>query len=182
VEGYTLHINLLEIEPAIWRRLVVPGSMTLAKLHRAIQVAMGWESYHVYLFTVGRHSYGEGVSEWNELEQRVQNAKRTTLEEVAPRKGARFLYTYDMGDGWNHEIRVEAIQNESLTNIRCLAGERSCPPEDCGGPPGYERLLEKLFDPKHPEHHEMKEWAGDFSPESFSVEAVNRRLARLKAA
>ncbi len=69
-----------------------------------------------------------------------------------------------------------------MDKIRCLEGQRSCPPEDCGGPYGYQELLEKLFDPSHPEHEEMREWAGDFGPENFSLEAVNRRLSRLGSA
>jgi hypothetical protein len=79
----------------------------------------------------------------------------------------------------DHQIAVEAIKEDPSGEIRCLEGQRSCPPEDCSGPYGYQELLEKLFDPSHPEHEEMKEWAGEFAPEDFSLDAVNRRLARL---
>ncbi len=166
---------------AIFRRVTVPGTITLANLHNVIQIAMGWGNYHLCLFEIGREQYGEGLSEWNDFEQRVLNAKRTTLEEVISRKGSRFRYTYDMGDGWNHEIKVESIL-DGTGEIRCLEGQRSCPPEDCGGPHGYQELLEKLFDPRHPEHQEMREWAGDFAPEQFSLEVVNRSLVRLNRA
>jgi len=178
---YTLRIELLEIAPPIFRRVSVPASITLAQLHKVIQIAMGWENSHIYLFEIGRDRYGEGLSEWNAFGQRVLNAKRTTLQDVASRRGPRFLYTYDTGDGWDHEIKVEAIAAAPSGKIRCLEGKRNCPPEDCGGPYGYQELLEKLFDPTHSEHQEIKEWAGDFFPGTFSLEAVNRRLARLKA-
>lgn len=181
MQTYTLRVQLLEIAPPIFRRINVPASITLAKLHKVIQIAMGWDNYHIYLFEIGRDQYGEGCGEWNDFGQRVLNAKRTTLEDVVSRKGMQFLYTYDMGDGWDHQITVEAIRKDPSGEIHCLEGKRSCPPEDCGGSYGYQELLEKLFDPRHPEHKEMRDWAGDFAPEDFSLEAVNRRLARFNS-
>ena len=181
MKNYHLHIKLLEIEPLIWRRLAVPGTVSLAKLHSILQKVMGWEDYHIYLFTVGRQQYGEGVSEWREVAQRVVNAKRVMLQDLAFRKGARFLYTYDMGDGWDHEIRVEEIHEGAPEQVRCLEGARCCPPEDCGGPYGYDELMEIIFDPKHPEYESRRDWLGEgFDPEQFNVEIVNRRLKRLK--
>lgn len=171
----------MDIEPPIWRRIVVPGSVTLAKLHNIIQIAMGWENYHIYLFTAGREQYGEGVEEWAEYGQRVGNAKRVLLQEVAPQRRAKLTYTYDMGDGWDHEICIEQITEGEPSKVYCLDGARSCPPEDCGGPHGYEELLEIIFDPKHPEFEDRNMWLGDkFDPEAFDSERVNRRLARLK--
>jgi hypothetical protein len=181
VKNYQLSIRLLEIEPPIWRRLAVPGTVSLARLHSIFQKVMGWGNYHIYLFTVGRQQYGEGVSEWAEVAQRVVNAKRVVLEDIAVRKGMRFTYTYDMGDGWEHEIWVEEIHEGPLQQVRCLEGARGCPPEDCGGPYGYEELLEIIFDPKHREYQERRDWLGEgFDPERFNVEIVNRRLKRLK--
>ena len=181
MKNYRLRITLEDIQPPIWREVIVPGAITLAKLHSVIQITMGWGNYHIYLFEARGCRYGEGVAEWSEYDQRVVNAKHTLLQDVAPRKGAAFLYTYDMGDGWNHQVRVEEITEGKADKVRCLAGARSCPPEDCGGPIGYEELLEIIFDPKHPEHGERKEWLGEgFSPEAFDLQAVNRRLARLR--
>jgi hypothetical protein len=181
VKNYQLSIKLLEIEPPIWRRLAVPGTVTLATLHAILQKVMGWGNYHIYLFNVGRLQYGEGVSEWAEFAQSVVNAKRVMLQDIAVRKGASFIYTYDMGDGWEHEIRVEEIHEGPPEQVRCLEGARSCPPEDCGGPHGYQDMLEIIFDPKHPEYQERREWLGEsFAPELFNVEIVNRRLRRLK--
>ena len=181
MKNYQLSIQLLDIEPPIWRRLAVPGTVSLAKLHAIVQRVMGWGNYHLYLFTVGRKQYGEGVSEWADSDQRVHDAKRVMLEDIAMRKGARFTYTYDMGDGWEHEIRVEEIAEGAAQPVRCMEGARCCPPEDCGGPDGYEELLEIVFDPKHPEYQERREWLGeDFDPERFDAAAVNRGLKRLK--
>jgi len=181
VKNYQLRITLIGIEPCIWRRIAVPGTVTLAKLHNIIQISMGWDNYHIYLFDVGKQSYGEGMQEWAEFDKRVVNAKRVMLQDLVSRKGARFLYTYDMGAGWEHQIFVEQIEDGVPAKIRCLEGGRSCPPEDCGGPAGYEELLEILFNPKHPEYEERKEWVGGhFDPEHFNPEPVNRRLNRLK--
>lgn len=181
MKNYRLRITLMDIKPPIWREIIVPGTITLAKLHTILQISMGWENYHIYLFEVGRRQYGEGTAEWAEYGQKVVNAKRTLLEDIAQRSGEAFLYTYDMGDGWHHQIRVEEIADGKPEKVRCLAGARSGPPEDCGGPHGYQELLEIIFDPKHPEHQERREWLGDgFEPEAFDLQAVNRRLARLK--
>ncbi len=181
MKNYQLSIKLLEIEPPIWRRFVVPGTVSLATLHMILQRVMGWGNYHIYLFNVGGQQYGEGVSEWAEFAQTVTNAKRVMLQDIAVRKGARFIYTYDMGDGWEHEIRAEEIHEGPPEQVRCLAGARSCPPEDCGGPHGYEEMLEIIFNPKHAEYQERRDWLGEsFSPELFNVEIVNRRLRRLK--
>ena len=181
MKNYELSVKLLEIEPPIWRRLAVPGTVSLAKLHLILQRVMGWGNYHIYLFNVGRLQYGEGVSEWADYAQRVVNAKRVMLQDIALRKGARFIYTYDMGDGWEHEIRVEEIHEGPPEQVRCLGGARSCPPEDCGGPHGYEELLEILFDPKHSEYQERRDWLGEgFDPERFNVELVNRGFKRFR--
>jgi hypothetical protein len=95
--------------------------------------------------------------------------------------GARLLYEYDFGDGWQHELLLEEVLSgeESFRQI-CVAGKRCCPPEDCGGPQGFAELLKALQDANHPSHDEVCEWLGDFVPESFSVDEINRRLRRRK--
>ena len=93
---------------------------------------------------------------------------------------SRFGYTYDFGDDWEHAITIEKTlpAAEGTTYPTCVAGKRACPPEDCGGPWGYQELLEIIADPAHPERAERLEWLGeDFDPEDFSLEAVNTRLA-----
>jgi hypothetical protein len=181
MQNYQLHISLMRIEPPIWRRIAVPGSVTLAKLHNIIQIVMGWENYHIYLFKAAGQQFGEGMAEWSEVGQRVLNARRITLPEIVRGKGSKCSYTYDIGDGWEHEIRVEAVEEGPPAKVRCLEGARSCPPEDCGGPHGYGKLLEIIFDPKHPQYEEKRDWlGGGFGPERFDCEAVNRRLGRIK--
>ena len=107
--------------------------------------------------------------------------RRVRLADIAPKEGATFVYEYDFGDSWRHEITVERIKptpKEELPYPWCLDGQRACPPEDVGGVSGYANFLEAWRDRSHPEHREMREWVGKhFKPELFSVPQVNAALA-----
>lgn len=177
---YQLSIRLADIEPPIWRRIVISGQVTLFDLHRILQVVMGWKNYHLHQFIVGTTYYGEPDSE---DENEMKDERCVRLRDIARRKRARFLYEYDFGDGWQHVITVENIQpwtQESLTP-RCLDGARACPPEDSGGVGRYEYLLEVLRNPHHPEYKEMSAWVGKhFNPERFSLQAINSAIAILQ--
>ena len=177
---YQLDIRLAYIEPPIWRRMVVPGQVTLFSLHRMLQVVMGWENYHLHQFIVGNTYYGEPDPEYDD---RMKDDRRVRLQKIAREKGASFIYEYDFGDSWQHVITVEEIEPWTPNSLapRCLDGARACPPEDCGGIGGYEHLLEALRDRRHPEHKELRAWAGaHFDPELFSLQAVNSALANLR--
>jgi len=178
---YILRITLEAVEPPVWRRVQVPGSITLERLDMVIQKAMGWRNVHLHEFVVGGTRYGQ--PEPDEPHYKVEPEWKLTLRGAAPTKGARFRYVYDLGDGWGHEVLVEAIQALAapLKHPVCLAGERACPPEGCGGTPGYANLLDVLRDRTHPEHRDMLAWAGrGFNPERFDLAAVNRKLKLLK--
>ena len=178
---YQLKITLQETQPPVWRRLQVPATMRLDRLHRAIQVAMGWTTSHLHEFVIAGRRYGE--PDVNELRSNTVPERTVTLGEVAPGENGRFTYVYDFGDHWAHEVLVEKLLAAEPTGRYpiCLAGERCCPPEDCGGIPGYEEFLEAIRNPHHPQHAEMRDWIGDhFDPSAFSVDAVNRALRRVK--
>jgi len=178
---YQLKVTLLEVEPPVWRRILVPGNMTFDRLHIAIQKAMGWTDSHLHEFEVGGQRYGEPDPE--EPDPGLKPEWMVTLQKAVATEGARFEYLYDFGDTWKHEILVESIEvpEKELRYPACLAGERSCPPEDCGGPYGYADFLEAIRDPSHPEHNEMLAWAGGaFDTEAFNLKAVNRKLRLLK--
>jgi len=177
---YQLHIRLAYIEPPIWRRIVVSGQMTLFGLHRILQVVMGWENYHLHQFIVGSARYGEPDPEYGDT---MKDDRRARLRKIAREEGASFVYEYDFGDGWRHVITVEHILPlpHDMFVPRGLAAARACPPEDCGGIGGYERLLEALRDRRHPDHKMLRAWAGaHFDPELFSLQAVNSALASLQ--
>ena len=92
------------------------------------------------------------------------------------------IYDYDFGDGWEHNIILEKILPFDAKQKLpiCLEGERSGPPEDCGGFPGYEVLLDAIKDPEHPERGDVLDWVGeDFDPEYFNLDKINKELERL---
>lgn len=170
-------MRLADIEPPIWRRIVVPGQVTLFNFHRMLQVVMGWQNYHLHQFIVGRTFYGEPDPDFTDG---MKDDRRVRLRAIARKEGESFLYEYDFGDSWRHVITVENIQSWVQERLvpRCLDGARACPPEDSGGVSGYEQLLEALRDPHHPEHSELSTWVGaHFDPELFSLQAVNSALA-----
>ena len=178
---YILKITLEVVEPPVWRRVQVSGSITLERLHTVILKTMGWHDVHLHEFEVSGKRYGQ--PEPDEPQYKVEPEWKLSLRAAAPTEGARFRYVYDLGDGWGHELLVEAIQNHTgpLKHPVCLAGERACPPEDCGGPLGYANLLDVLRDRTHPEHQEMLAWVGrGFDPERFNLAAANRKLKLLK--
>jgi hypothetical protein len=149
--------------------------MPLPKLARALEATMGWESYHLHMFDVGGVLFGDPDEDMDY----VINEKYATVKKVLPGEKAQLRFDYDFGDGWEHDVVVEAIESPT-GGVRypiCLGGERACPPEDCGGPSGYDGLLTALADRKDPEHEAMKEWAPDgFDPEAFDVVTLNKRL------
>lgn len=164
-----LLVRLQEIEPAIWRRLVVPQSLTLGELHGVIQTAMGWQNHHLHLFEIAGISYGDV----EDMDGPLGDEKTVTVGEAAA-AATEFSYDYDFGDGWSHDIRVEGVGSSAA---RVIDGARACPPEDCGGPWGYQRLLEVLADPTHEEHADLLEWLGKpFDPEAFDLAETNANL------
>ncbi len=178
---YQLDIRLRRIEPPIWRRVVVSDQITLAALHHLLQVVMGWEHSHLYQFVVGTARYGEPDPE---EDSDMQSDRRVRLRDIAREKGASWVYEYDFGDGWEHLVTLEDLWPRTANSLvpRCLDGGRACPPEDCGGVGGFEHLLEALRDRRHPEHRELRAWAGrHYDPALFSVQAVNSALALLVA-
>ena len=174
---YEVRVELKEIDPPIWRLLQVPQHATLHQLHAILQVAMGWTNSHLYLFRVGGTVFGEPSPDWD---LKVQNSTRVTLDRLISGGEPSFLYEYDLGDSWMHEITIlRSVEAEGKERPRCTGGARACPPEDCGGPPGYEYFLEAISDPDHEEHDSMLEWAGgDFDPEDFDAEVVDRAVSR----
>lgn len=178
---YQLKLTLAEVEPPVWRRIRVRGDLSLARLHDVLQRAMGWENSHLHEWIVGGRRYGQ--PEPDEPHYEVEDERKLTLRSAAPVEGARFGNVYDLGDGWTHEVPVEGIDppEPELRAAECLAGERACPPEDCGGVPGYEEFLEAIRNPRHPEHRDQLAWIGGrFDPEAFDLAVVNQRLGRVK--
>lgn len=176
----SLKVTLRNTKPPIWRRILMPGSMTLADLHRAIQAAMGWYDCHLHDFDVNGSRYGDPRHTDDFDDDDVTDESRLRLSALVRSGVTRFRYTYDYGDRWEHEILIEKAPPAGPARDlpACVAGKRNCPPEDCGGPWGYANLLEILANPAHPQHDEQFEWVGgEFDPEEFSAEDADAMLA-----
>lgn len=177
-----LKITLLDVDPPIWRRVLVPSAITLPRLHRVFQEAMGWWDSHLHAFEIkDKHYVTFHIEEFGDVTDELIE-DRVKLAGLV-RVGDTFLYEYDFGDDWQHLVEVEAIESVevALGHATCLDGARACPPEDVGSTPGYENFLEALADPTHEEHDEYVEWlGGSFDPEHFNLVEVNARLAHVR--
>ncbi len=174
-DAFDLRVTLLHIEPVVWRRVRIPAHATLGDLHDGLQIAFGWKNCHLHDFQIAdvRFAMSDVEDELFSVDERAAPLGAVT------RAGKKFVYRYDYGDDWEHEVSVERM-SEGGDEVTCTDGARACPPEDCGGPPGYERLLEVLADPDDEEHADMKVWVGrKFDPEKFDASAVNKKLATL---
>ena len=195
VPDFVLRITLVETAPPIWRDLLVPGTASFLDLHAAIQLAFPWTNSHLHQFT----AKGERISDRRfEFDVPVRDERRLLLKNVVRKVGDEFTYDYDFGDDWRHHVVVTEVRPGTTgarsPKFRCLGGARACPPDDCGGTPGYEDLLVALADPKHERHQELTGWLrsyraelagydrrfrGPFVPSDFDVAAADRALSRL---
>ncbi len=170
---YQIKVTLKGTKPPIWRRIQVASDTILANLHDILQSVMGWEGYHLYQFLIDGIEYGD-PNLLDELE--AENARTATLNTLVRGEKFKFIYEYDFGDGWEHEILVEKMLalDKGKQYPLCTTGKRACPPEDCGGIWGNADFLEAIQDPKHPEHEGMVEWVGgEFDPTAFDADEVN---------
>ncbi len=176
---YQLKVVLKNTEPPVWRRIQVPGSTTLAELHAVIQVAMGWTNSHLHEFEINQRTYGAIDDDAPEA---LLEAADHALAEVA-KEGDRFDYLYDFGDGWSHEVIVEAVlPAEPVPTARCLDGQRNCPPEDVGGPYRFGLFLKAYDDPASPDYSYYRDWLGDgYDAAAFDLNEVNAELALVLA-
>ncbi len=174
---YQLKVTLNYIRPPIWRRFLIASTDSLADLHLVVQIVMGWTDSHLHEFVKdGEQRYGVPDEDFP---SDIHDESEFRIEQVLKQEKDKLIYTYDFGDGWDHAIVLEKILPfETQTKLPlCLKGSRACPPEDIGGPPGYEMFLEAIADPDHPEHDDIMEWLGEpFDPEHFDLAEVNELL------
>ena len=155
----TLRIELKDSDPPIWRMVEAPTSITLKVLHDIVQVTMGWMDYHLWELIIADQRYGLPMDDdWGTVPRKV--ASRTRLRDVLSPGTTTIDYTYDFGDNWEHRLIVSDVRpgDPGTAYPRFVGGERDCPPEDCGGIPGFYEMLEARADPTHPEHAQISEW------------------------
>lgn len=183
-EAARLRITLMDLEPAPWREIEVPLSMSFKGLHDAIQAAFLWFDMHLWEFDVEGRRYGLPLDD-DFGGERVYKASVARLTKLCDTGTKSFLYTYDMGDNWEHRIDVlELFTADSDALLpHFVAGQWRAPPEDVGGPPGFEAFLEAIRDPDHPERTELLDWyGGPFDPENIDEDVIRIQFDRLAKA
>ena len=176
-----IRVALVRVEPAIWRRLIVPIGFHLGQLHRVVQAAFGWWDCHLHEFLIGGLSYRDAEACEPEFEGDARSFDGSTVRflDFDRREHFRFLYVYDFGDNWEHVIEFERLLalDPKPRTASCIDGARARPPEDVGGVNGYAAFLDIIADPENPEHRETKRWAGgQFDPEWFDREMTDRAV------
>ncbi len=180
---YQIKVTLKDMRPPVWRRCQVPADVNLDSLHMVLQVVMGWTNSHLYQFKARGAYYGEPHPDYAFDDLEMKDASRTKLSELVDKEKTKFVYEYDFGDSWEHEILIEKVLTAE-PGVRypvCLTGKRACPPEDCGGVWGYSELLSTIQYPEDPEYDEMMDWLGEgFDPEQFDVDEINQMLRAME--
>jgi Plasmid pRiA4b ORF-3-like protein len=174
----TLRIEIKYIEPLIWRRVAARTSMNLKALHTVIQATVGWLDYHLWEFVVDERKYGFPDPD----RPHVKNGATTQLAAILTPGITEFDYVYDFGDNWEHRIIVEETANAEASERypRFLGGERRCPPEDCGGPPGYFDFIENIARKQSKKAKEALDWyGGPYDLDDIGVEQINITLGRI---
>ena len=174
---YQLKITIEGINPTIYRTVQVPESYTLNKLHHITQIIFGWENSHIYCFwhgdvpTTDPVLWGGGTTMWD---------KKVRIKDALIHIGDALTYEYNLGDSWKHTIVLEKIESSLSKTVKCLAGSRSAPPEDCGGVHGYQNMIHHLCHPEKDGYFELLDWLEDeYDSEHFDIELVNKNLQKL---
>ncbi len=177
---YRFKITLLQTEPAIWRRIEM-ADVTLGTLHELIQTSMGWTNSHLHQFQIGETRYTDPrflVDAFDDFG--ADDNSRVRVSDLVSEHGRNFqlAYEYDFGDGWLHEVELEAVTQSQprVSYPRCTDGERACPPEDIGGVFGFADFVDAITNSSHPEHQEMLEWHGPFDPAEFDAGTATRTM------
>ncbi len=169
--AFTLDITLKGSPRKVYRQLIVPSDMRLDYLGEVLVRAVGWDGFHLNQFIKGRECYlvpnDDNGLDWGE------DARKYTIGDLLNKVGAKVVWEYDFGDSWEHEVKLVEkvlVDPSDEIHLNLVKGTGACPPEDCGGVPGYRHLLNVLKDPNHEEYEEMKEWLGsDFDPKKFNI-------------
>lgn len=189
---YQLKTTLQGTRPPIWRRMQVPATLRLCCLHDVLQEVMGWTDSHLHRFEKDGKCWGVPEDLEGDDGIEITDERGTNVGAVLKTEGDSLLYIYDFGDNWRHDVKLEMILPVLAAVARpvCVAGERHCPPEDVGGPSGYDEFLEVIFEPRHEDFEHCITWAGGpsavnrsvgrFQPEEFDLKAVNDLLSRTR--
>jgi hypothetical protein len=173
--------RLRRTKPKVWRRVLVPQTITLLQLHLVIQAAFGWGHSHLHEFIAAD---GERYGTADPMYDSPGSIKSEKVRLTTVLRTTTLSYVYDFGDYWDHRITIEKTHSADplMTLPFCIGGAGATPPEDCGGIPGYDDFVQAMSDPNHPEHAHLAEWVGldSWDARAFDSTEVNDRLAEIK--
>jgi hypothetical protein len=186
--GVRVRLDLHGAKPPVWRRLELPGDLTLPRLHDVIQSAMGWHNSHLHRFRTGRDHRSPYFVTTFDLEEGEDGVLEddVRLGQLLATEGDELWYEYDFGDGWDHVLRVEKALDKPPSTVHCIGGRMACPPEDCGGIGGYQELAAWVRsgydDALLPDGFDNSAYAHDWlpldwHPDHFDVAETNADLA-----
>lgn len=183
VRGFQVRLDLQHVKPPVWRRLIVPGDLTLDRVHTVVQGAMGWSGYHLHRFRTGADHFSPHFITEFDLDEGEEGIveDEVRVDQVVAEVGDRLWYEYDFGDGWDHVLKVEEVLHDPPAEVQLMAGRRACPPEDVGGIGGYAAIADWVEggydDALLPEQFEDAEDARDWLPLGWHPAAFDRDLA-----
>jgi len=160
------------VKPQLWRKIMVPESISMLKFHKVIQAAFGWQGYHLFEFFLPGHD-DDPIGIPNEVFPDIRNATRIPLKSVFTEVGQEYKYVYDFGDDWMHSVVLERITPEQIRKADCIAGRGTCPPEDCGGVAGFERVKKIQANTRNRDLQELREWLGLAAGEVWDADAFD---------
>jgi hypothetical protein len=168
-----INVTIKDVKPEVMRRLVVPVTLRLDRLHLTLQAAFGWTNSHLFEFHAGEARWGipDPVDHFG---SQPIDARKARLFDVVQETGAKTIhYLYDFGDSWDHVIKLEKWFDRTMTEDLPLLLDAAgrCPPEDVGGAPGYADYLDAISDPTHPENENMRLWG----PDGFDPAVIDRK-------
>lgn len=179
---FQIKISLSDVDPPVWRRLLLSSSTDLAELHRIIQIAMGWSDSRLHQFTADHQQFGVPDTEFGNS---INPERGKRIGSLLKHENQWMTYEYDFGDGWEHVVTLEKIlpYQPGDAGPSCIDGRGGSPPEDVGGAWGYREFLEAYRDNGHPDHQDKVEWIGqDFDPDHFDIADVNGKLKEMRKA
>ena len=175
VRAFQMKITLRGMKPPVWRRFFVPEDMTFNDLADVLIVVMGWSGSHLSAFELPKSGMNIMANPWSDDETQFgeRNGKTVKLSQFLPEE-KKFIFVYDMGDNWEHEVVIEDVrENYPALYPAVLAYEGNCPPDDCGGVWNYMDMLKD-------DDEDTKEWLKEFST-VYNMEETNGELRTIKA-
>lgn len=176
---FDIRVELLDVEPPVWRRVLIGDDMPLYEVGAAVVGAMGWHGSHLFAFEIDGKRYDIRFEDGLDLDDSLDMTGIIARDVFRP--GVDAAFQYDFGDDWWHELKVLDHRQTATGDKppRCIDGENACPPDDTGGPFGFEEMRAAAGDPNHPDHDEMSDYLGDFDPAAFDVKKADRNLKKV---